>query len=315
MLNDLRNIGLSGLKVDLVTAFYSRQALACLEIAAKSMRVICRLDMHSIDEWKNGYISPDGLLDFVTQCRGRGTNVALYAHEGAHAKLYVGHAIAMIGSSNLTMHGFGGGYEMMLSTNSRTQLSTYRKAVTKYARRCTPIRLEDLQAFVDNNTREIEEYRRNHRIEVDRLPSITRDNQIRFGDYANYLNWLGRRADEASIEILARANGKGNLQGHIHRNFYGLRQYFLANPISMHAFSNINPDDYSLAADPLTEAALRSFVYHNLVDEADFKRNIWKTYLPEECGGRAARHGGTIGNLNRMLPLVARYLKNKLRSS
>jgi len=123
------------------------------------------------------------------------------------------------------------------------------------------------------------------------------------------LEWLARQKSAAAAEILARAKGKGNLQGHIHRNFYGLRQYLMARPEEMERFANEDSSFYRLSGDAATEKRLKDFVTHQASNEHDFSLDIWKTYLPEECGGRAGKHGGTIGNLNRMLPLVAKYLR------
>ena len=87
----------------------------------------------------------------------------------------------------------------------------------------------------------------------------------------------------------------------------------LAYPEGYLRFRRENPDSYKLSQDSDTEAQIASFVEQIAQDEADFSLDTWKTYLPEECGGRAGKHGGTIGNLNRMLPLVARYIEESTR--
>ena len=73
-----------------------------------------------------------------------------------------------------------------------------------------------------------------------------------------------------------------------------------------------NSDTYKLSRDATMEQHLNGFVSEFATDEDDFSLDNWKTYLPIECGGRAGRHGGTIGNLNYMLPLVAAYLAHTL---
>lgn len=88
-----------------------------------------------------------------------------------------------------------------------------------------------------------------------------------------------------------------------------MRQLFLADPDARDRFEVESPDLYKLSRDPQMESRIARFVKENAVDETDFRLDVWKTYLPVECGGRAGKHGSTIGNLNRMLPLVARYLR------
>jgi hypothetical protein len=84
-------------------------------------------------------------------------------------------------------------------------------------------------------------------------------------------------------------------------------------PETLQSFRRTDPDSYKLSKDPAMEDMLKSFVHDFAVDEASFVLERWRTYLPIECGGRAGRHGGTIGNLNYMLPLVAAYLAHTLK--
>jgi len=181
--------------------------------------------------------------------------------------------------------------------------------------------LDTLDSYCENLTHisldELEHYVETHRGTIpnseeqeidDRLASNSRSELGRLGSYPGFLAWLEGTDNPAAIEIYDRANGKSNLQGHIHRNFYGLRQFLIAYPGYRTRFQQEDPTAYSLAKDPRTESFFAAFVDRYAADEDDFELERWLTYLPEECGGRAARHGGTIGNLNRMLPLIAMYL-------
>lgn len=69
-----------------------------------------------------------------------------------------------------------------------------------------------------------------------------------------------------------------------------------------------SPDTYRLLRDSAEAKSLNGFVNNNSADEPGFLLSTWKGYLPKELGGRAINYGGTIGNLHRMLPLIARYL-------
>lgn len=221
----------------------------------------------------------------------------------------------MIGSANLTLQGFGGGWEMVQTSREPHDIRTVRASLKAYARTLTAFTLEELEAYVAKHKDFVSEFRKkNKRLLYRDFLTAPATRPPRLGAYAHFLGWVENQPSDAAKEISARAHGKGNLQGHINRNFYGLRQFLLAYPENLERFRIENPDTYRLSADSATENAIASFVAENAVDEDSFSLNTWKTYLPQECGGRAARHGGTIGNLNRMLPLVARYLAKNTRS-
>src|SRR3546814_19507058 len=69
---------------------------------------------------------------------------------------------------------------------------------------------------------------------------------------------------------------------------------------------------YTLSKDAKTAATLSAFVKQRAQDEGPFKLSTWRTYLPESAGGKPKSGGGTSGNLKRMLPLVARYMRAKV---
>jgi hypothetical protein len=117
----------------------------------------------------------------------------------------------------------------------------------------------------------------------------------------------------AAQMIYARARGQGQLSGHIKQNFFGLRQFLIAYPRTMRDLAMQDPSSYLLHRDRSVQARLKSFVNREATNEEDFKVDTWKTYLPESSGGKPKSGGGTSGNLKRMLPLVARFLADRLR--
>jgi hypothetical protein len=235
----------------------------------------------------------------------------LYCSPDAHAKAYVGKSGALVGSANLTLRGFGGGLELLQYSHGHSSVDFVRRRLTKYCKRMDRVEIKMLEAFIKQNEKRITELRRNVRNE-DRLPRLHSGQRRHFGDYDGFLNWLHSLKSVSAKEVYERANGKNQLSGHIHRNFYGLRQFFLAYPEMIDMFVKLDSDAYKLSADRIQEKRLKKFVKQYANDEEDFVLNIWKTYLPVECGGRAGGHGGTIGNLNRMFPLIARYLHREV---
>ena len=173
--------------------------------------------------------------------------------------------------------------------------------------------------YVEDNQVEVKKRARKERqpwSDENRPVKITKVRPKRLGDYGSFLRWLGRRSRSAAArEIRDRAKGKGQLGGHIHRNFYGLRQFLLARPALMRRFEMEDPNDFTLRGAADVKVALGTFVRMEAADEGDFfKLDTWRTYLPESCGGKPKSGSGTQGNLNRMLPLVARYLAKGLNS-
>jgi len=314
----IKRIGLSGEKLYLCTAFYSRSALEWLsaEVTAHEVNVGVRIDFTDISDWSTGYINPEALLNFADQLIARGSIVNLIGSPDAHAKVFVGNLGSIIGSANLSIKGFGGGLEVVaFEGNESVRIAS--TAATQYLAGLEPFKVEKLRTFVTANKQRValeSAKRRAQKTYADenRLPRIRfQGKKASNGTYPDFVQWLDRQNSGAATEIAMRARGKGQLQGHIDRNFHGLRQYLITNPAELERYRREDENVHKLSADPAAEARLASFVTNNAVNEARFDLDIWKTYLPIECGGRAGKHGGTIGNLNRMLPLVARYLTRK----
>src|SRR5882724_4499780 len=110
---DLQRINLSSPDLIIATAFYSRAALNVLQGTPKRLRLYFRLDLSDPSEWIQGSIAPDALLDTANRLAARGTEVGIFVNPGAHAKLYIGTAAAMVGSANLTLRAFSGSPELL----------------------------------------------------------------------------------------------------------------------------------------------------------------------------------------------------------
>ena len=312
VLDDLHALGFGGRDVFIASAFYSAAPLSSLSISARQIHLMVRLDLRSIEDWVAGRIAPYALLNFVKRYTARGTNVRLMAGKSAHAKVYIGQQGFLIGSANLTSRGLAGiGHEVLWKETSSSAVKSMREGLEEYATHLKLVDLEELEEYIRKNAATVARRAKKERcpeIDESRVPPSAGDRPTRLGNYADFKDWLDDQPEPAAKEILARAEGKGNLSGHIYRAFYGLRQFLIARPAELRAFRAKDPDSYKLSADKDIERELRQFVLDEANDEHDFLLDRWKTYLPVECGGRAGKHGGTIGNLNRMLPLVARYL-------
>ena len=307
---DINLLGLTGQAVDIATAFYSAKALNSLDIKAREVRLICRLDLKSPEDWVRGYIDPLALLSKAKSLRDRGTKVRICIHPRAHAKVYIGRDGAIVGSANLTLSGLSGGNEVAWETRDAGSCKRLRRALSSYSEEYEEVTIERLEHFVQKHKSKIKAKPRGSRF--DKLRKSDANLVYDIGDYGDFCSWLGRQSKGASgtaqREILERARGKSQLSGHIKRNFQGLRQMLISEPALVDRYRGQNPNTYKVFKDSYLVGRLRAYVSKYAIDEKDFKVKTWRTYLPKRWGGKAKTGGGSQGNMNRMVPLVAQYL-------
>lgn len=319
VLSDLEDVGLAGQHAVIATAFYTKGPLQNLRIQAERLTLLVRLDLNSIEEWARGSIAPDALAEFVRRLSGAGIDVKLFVSRLAHAKAYLGQHGFLVGSANLTSRGFSGiGSELLWGDTSAIARERLAQSLRRYRGGMSALSLSRLEQYVETNTKAVNRLARRVRTDLSdesRVHHIDATSRpTRLGDYDDFLRWLLKRPrNEAAQEIHARGMGKNNLSGHIYRSFYGIRQFLLSDPKLMNRFRVEDANAYRLSADQNVEQQMADFVNYEAADEEDFVLDTWRSYLPKECGGRAGAHGGTIGNLNRMLPLVAHYISERMR--
>lgn len=305
-LADLQRLA-GGKRFTLASAFYSAPRLDAFAIDAKAADIMVRLDLRAIDAWVARSIAPDALLRFWK--RHQRCDIAVYYSPTAHIKIYAGDSSFLIGSANLTVRGLSGTTDEILWRESRqTTRNAIESALKLYKAALFPLTLEELEAYVEKNIDIVTKLQK-HAIKSpedslpDRLPRPKR-----MGTYQTFLKWLEREKGPAAIEVLARANGRGQLSGHIRMNFFGLRQFLLASPADARRLRLADSNSYELWRDQAMENALKIFVDREAADEGGLVVDTWRTYLPMRSGGKPKSGGGTSGNLNRMLPLMAQYL-------
>lgn len=106
-----------------------------------------------------------------------------------------------------------------------------------------------------------------------------------------------------------------HLTGHVRACFYGGRQLLIIDPAYRRRLLAAQPGTYHVFRDRAAEARIKTFVDREAVDEDPFQVDTWRTYLPIDLGGRAGNRGGCISTLDRLLPLLARYLEDRIRNA
>jgi hypothetical protein len=316
LVSDIASI--TGADVTLATAFYTSGALNVLNIRAKRLRMLLRLNLKSVADWAMGSLDPVALRTFIHRHQQAGQEVSLLISPTAHAKIYSGQNGYLVGSANLSTRALSGSAaEILWFESEDVRKRAMDAAVQAYSEKFQTCTLDQLDAYIAANESKAKDLAKKITQELlsddeDRLPSgIVRP--ARLGDYDAFLRWLSKHPSPAAKEVLARANGKSNLSGHIRQAFFGIRQFLLGNPEFMRHFKTIDPAMYSFSGDGVTAKMLGTFVTRHARDEGPFSSQKWQTYLPQSAGGRQVSGGATSGNLNRMLPLIAQYLTTKIR--
>jgi hypothetical protein len=292
----------------LASAFYSGPRLRATTITASSAELLVRLDLTKPDEWVTRAISPDGLLDLVD--RHPDVDIGMYCGPHAHAKVYVGDDTFLVGSANYTMRGLAGTTnEVLWCDTSKGGMQSVRRALARYRKGLRPLSYAELKDYVERYFPIVKRLSRKAKTSPEDSPTFDAPRPRRLGAYEDFLRWLEKEGSTAAAEVLARARGKGNLSGHIRMNFYGIRQFLLGHPGVGRNLRRELPAAYRIAGDPALEQDLRYFVANEATNEGGLVVDTWRTYLPMRLGGKPKSGGGTQGNLNRMLPLMARYLR------
>ncbi|MCP5365823.1 MAG: hypothetical protein H6905_11455 [Hyphomicrobiales bacterium] len=311
IISDIASI--AGNDVTLATAFYTAGALNVINIDAKRLRLLMRLNTKSVADWAMGSLDPVALRTFIERHRQAGGEVSLLISPTAHAKIYSGQNGYLVGSANLSTRALSGSAAEVLWFESDTaRKKAMELAVEDYSKGFSLCTLAALDAYIATNESKVKALAKKIPRELffeehDRLPQgIVRP--PRLGDYDAFLEWLSKHPSPAAKEVLARANGKSNLSGHIRQAFFGLRQFFLGSPSTLRDFTKVDPDGYSFSGDNPTASKLGAFVTRHARDEGPFAPKKWQTYLPKSAGGKQITGGATSGNLNRMFPLLAQYL-------
>jgi hypothetical protein len=267
----------------------------------------------SVADWAMGSLDPTALRDFIERHEKTCSEVSLFISPTAHAKIYSGQDGYLIGSANLSTRALSGSAaEILWFESDARRKQDMEKAVEDYSRMFKALSLTDLNDYIIKNEAKArklaEEIPKDCFVdEHDRLPiEITRPSRL--GDYDAFLLWLSKHPSPAAEEILARARGKGNLSGHIRQAFFGIRQFLISSPSVIQYFVDVDPDKYSFSGDVSTAYKLGVFVTRHARDEGPFAPKKWQTYLPKSAGGKQVTGGATSGNLNRLFPLMARYL-------
>jgi len=126
-------------------------------------------------EWLLGWVDPEALLAFVTALDDRGARVRLFTSPLAHAKMYVGSNGVIVGSSNLSLRGFGAGPEIV-SLAGQNHVRPARRSANRYLDLLQLTSFNVLRDYVEGHAKAAKEARQRRlargRPDEDTLPPV-----------------------------------------------------------------------------------------------------------------------------------------------
>ncbi|MEW6051298.1 MAG: phospholipase D-like domain-containing protein [Candidatus Zixiibacteriota bacterium] len=148
-----------------------------------------------------------------------------------------------------------------------------------------------------------------------------------YGDYTplpapwptivEFLTYCGEVKSSVAREIVDRFEGKNNLQGHIKHIFYGCLFFFFEHPSYIESIPHdLAKRDHVNWADEPWLAHWKSYLSRH---KGEFYKNIafsyhsLITYLPASLGGVQVTGGASSGNFKKILPLLARMLRDRIK--
>lgn len=309
----LSAVAKGGNEITIVTPYYSAAGLRLLERAVEEAGGLTRINFwchFELEEWISEAIDPVALLSFCARFRAN-IEISLAHSKLLHAKVYCSPCVGLVGSANLTSHGFGTGLEILLCVSGNILEVLAHWLCKDLYPQLAPLDLDGLAAFVERHREYVQAQRK-------KLSKIRRDARSRqatlkslggFPDHWAFLDFCAKRGGTGATEVVDRGLGKDQLSGHVKAFYYAVQQFLDAYPNLVRRLSKVDPEEFRLQSSQFVGKWKRFVKSKMLRDilEVDFLAQRIATYLPSYLGGKQTRGGAGIGNLNRILPLVASF--------
>jgi len=286
----------------------------------------------SPSDWASGVSDPEALLTLLSLWQSEGNPTSLHVVQRLHAKVYsADDARVIVGSSNLSEGGFDHNIELVVELSGSAAadaIGALRAACSPYARQTS---LDALEGWIERSRDAVAGAKAAAAEEPERLSGVQADldQMLGFGnsspiplaaaltDIGPFVSWLdARRALPGAEVILNRhRNISGqNLTGHVKQCFVGAVRFFQEHPEFVAAVSGAldelsEVEVYSMGAPGLREAWAIHLDEHALDRGESYSYPTLRGILPPSLGGTRQGGGGGISSLKRLLPLVARYLR------
>jgi len=310
------------------TPYYSERGLRLLDPFFDGAEEVEFWTRFSPLDWRAGVADMAALKQRVQSVQDREKKFDIRVSDDLHAKIYgISDEKVIIGSANLTWPGMTSNIETICELSEEEAvaflsfLPTIKNKLTPMAARVfvdyVDVAADAVSKSSDGPAEEDEEMNAAIDLAEEALrQSLTNTAPEARGvpplDIAQFLDYCRQDNTDISEEVLARHEGKHNLQGHVKHCFYGCVRFLsehkeLVDEIAatpgelLYDFSNTSAR--SLWRDFLREHA-------NEIDkERGFSFRTLRVYLPDKFGGICTGGGGGSSTLKRIFPVVARMIR------
>ena len=293
------------------------------------LELITRL---SPSDWASGVSDPQAILTLLGLWHDAGNPTSLRVVQRLHAKLYsADYSRAILGSSNLSEGGFDHNVELVVELFG----DSARDAVCALQAACAPhskeLSLQQLAAWVARSRDIVETVSAAAAQEPEALSSVQADldEMLGFGtqpsppsmtvpDILPFISWLDSNPQLPGAEVILsrhRNTNHHNLTGHVKQCFFGSVRFFLEHPEfvtpTLHELEKLQADKlYQITAPGLLTAWSAHLDAHALDSTESYSYPTLRGILPPSLGGTRQGGGGGMSTLKRILPLVARWLRD-----
>lgn len=288
----------------------------------------------SPSDWATGVSDPEAIADLLGRCHDKGNLTTLRVVQRLHAKVYsADDSRVIVGSSNLSDAGFAHNIELVVELSgdaARDALSALHTACSPHSR---PISLDQLTAWIDRSRDTVVTARAAPAEDPDALSQVQADldTMLGFGlsppptspvalpRMDQFISWLDANPHLPGARVILdrHRNTHGhNLTGHVKQCFFGCFRFLTEHPEFVAPISDalepLSADDlYQMTHPGLTDAWAAHLDADALHRAESYSYPTLRGILPPSLGGTRQNGGGGMSTLKRLLPLVARCLREE----
>ena len=325
----IRNAFAGAAKGLICTPYYSERGLQLLDPFFDGAEEVEFWTRFSPLDWRSGVADMGALNRRMQSVLQRGKTFDMRVSDDLHAKIYTSSGGRVIlGSANLTWPGMTSNIEVICELTAG-EATAFSSVLSVIRGRLTPVAAEVFSAYVDvagdaisksfdgpveedeemNAAIDLAEETLRDSLTYDVAPKVR---GLRFFEVEQFLNHCRQEDTEVSREILARYNGKHNLQGHVKHCFYGSVRFLTEFQEFVGEIAATSGESLYDFASASVRTKWRDFLreHANEIDkERGFSFRTLRVYLPPTFGGICTGGGGGSSTLKRVLPAVARMLR------
>jgi len=310
------------------TPYYSERGLALLDPFFAVAEKVDFWTRFSPLDWRAGVADMAALRKRVRLVLSKERVFTFRVSDDLHAKIYkFSNNSVIIGSANLTWPAMTSNIETICEM-TEDEASSILEILAVFEQRLTPVQAEVFIAYVDTVADAVctpsdgpEETNEEMNAAIDLaeeelrrslVPTAPRTSPIPPLEIEHFIDYCREEKSRISKEVVARWEGKHNLQGHVKHYYYGALRFLSEFPQLVDEISTTPRKSSYNFTNRQVLTNWRDFLRKH-AKEIDEKRNFsfrtLRVYTPENLGGICSGGGGGSPTLKRVLPIVARMLK------